>query len=173
MAYEPYTLAFPAAPFTLHSDDFSDGGPLPAAAYAADRGTNASPHLAWDGLPVGTQSLVLTAYDPDAPIPGGLWHWLVKDIPASAAGLPRGAGSGGQALPEHAVQLANDLGVVGYSGVKPPPGTGVHRLVVCATALSVPTLALPPGASAAVVNISLIAHTLGRGLLTGTSRPTQ
>jgi len=170
MTYQPYALAFAAPSFTVRSDDFVDDAPLPPSAYATDDRRGESPHLAWDRLPAGTQSLVVTAFDPDAPIPGGLWHWLVKDVPAAVADLPRGAGAGAPTLPAPAVQLRNDLAVEGYSGVKPPPGTGTHRLVVCVTALSVPTLELPPGASAAMVNICLIAHTLGRGLLTGTSR---
>ena len=168
MSYQPYALAFPAPGFTLRSTDFVDGAPLPQSAYAT--AGNRSPQLEWSDLPVGTQSIVLTAYDPDAPIPGGLWHWLVTDIPATETGLVGGAGDG-ETLPAGAVQLANDLGVAAYSGVNPPPGTGVHRLVICATALSVPTLELPPQASAALVNISLIQHTLGRALLTGTSEP--
>lgn len=167
MAYQPYSLAFPAPEFSLRSNDFADGQPLPQAAYAT--GGNSSPQLEWSDLPDGTQSIVLTAYDPDAPIPGGLWHWLVKDIPGSATGLERGVGADG--LPAPAVHLPNDLGVAAYSGVNPPPGTGVHRLVICATALSVPTLDLPGHASAALLNISLIQHTLGRALLTGTSEP--
>jgi Raf kinase inhibitor-like YbhB/YbcL family protein len=170
MAYDPYALAFPAPPFTLVSDDFADQGALPAACYA--EGGNQSPQLSWSELPEGTQSLVLTAYDPDAPIPGGLWHWIVKDLPASVDGLARAAGAlGGAGLPGPAVSLPNDLGQPAYSGVKPPPGTGTHRLVICATALSVPSLELPPGAGPALLNITVIGHTLGRALLTGTSQP--
>lgn len=115
--------------------------------------------------------MVVTGFDPDAPIPGGLWHWAVKDLPADVPGLPRDAGRvGGQHLPPHSVALVNDLGVAGYSGVNPPPGTGTHRLVLAVTALDVETLDLPDGASLALVNITMIAHTLGRALLTGTSQ---
>ena len=110
--------------------------------------------------------MVVTAFDADSPIPGGLWHWAVKDLPAVCAGLDRGAAA---ALPAGAVHVINDLGVAGWSGVKPPPGTGIHRLFLCATALDVDTLDLPPGASMAMLNILMIGHTLGRGLLVGTS----
>ncbi|MDR7275277.1 YbhB/YbcL family Raf kinase inhibitor-like protein [Catenuloplanes atrovinosus] len=161
MAYHPYAIAFPAPAFTLRSPDFTDGAPLPDTAYAAHGGE--SPALNWDGLPAGTRSLVVTAFDADAPIPGGLWHWAVKDVPAAPGGLGRGARAG--------VPLVNDLGVAGYSGVRPPAGTGVHRLFVCATALGVPELELPPGASLAMLHILMIPHTLGRAILVGTSTP--
>jgi phosphatidylethanolamine-binding protein (PEBP) family uncharacterized protein len=38
--------------------------------------------------PKGTQSYLLTFYDPDAPSGSGWWHWVVYDIPANASGLP-------------------------------------------------------------------------------------
>lgn len=168
MAYDPYTLAFPAPTFALSSDNFTDGGPLPLSAYNTDQGDNESPALRWVGLPTGTVSVVVTAFDADAPIPGGLWHWAVKNIPAEAE-LPSGAGSvHGAGLPAGAVTLLNDLGEAGYSGVQPPPGTGRHRLFVAATALSVATLPLPPGASIALLNIAMIPHTLGRSVISAT-----
>ncbi|MGN2637773.1 YbhB/YbcL family Raf kinase inhibitor-like protein [Nocardia takedensis] len=170
MTYQPYALAFPAAEFDLRSDDFDNGGPLPAACYNTDTGANRSPALAWSGLPEGTRSLVVTAFDADAPIPGGLWHWAVKDVPATTAGIESDAGaSGGADLPVGAVTLTNDLGQAAYSGVAPPPGTGIHRLFVCVTALSVDRLELPEGAGLALLNISMIPHTLGRAVLVGTS----
>jgi Raf kinase inhibitor-like YbhB/YbcL family protein len=160
--YDPYAVAFPAAAFPLTSPDFSPGGALPSSAYAGADSAGTPPTLVWGPLPDGTRSLVVTAFDADSPIPGGLWHWAVKDVPATGGGL-------GETLPTGAVALINDLGVAGWSGVKPPPGTGVHRLFLCATALSVGTLDLPPGASMAMLNIAMIGHTLGRAVLVGTS----
>ncbi|AGZ42712.1 YbhB/YbcL family Raf kinase inhibitor-like protein [Actinoplanes friuliensis] len=151
--YDPYALAFPAAAFRLSSPDFTDGGPLPATALAS--GGNRPPVLYWNGLPAGTRSLVLTAFDADAPIPGGLWHWAVKDVQPVHG--------------EHTTPLTNSLGVAGWSGANPPPGTGTHRMIFCATALDVAVLDVPEGASLALVQILMIPHTLGRGLLTGTS----
>ncbi|MDP9793829.1 Raf kinase inhibitor-like YbhB/YbcL family protein [Catenuloplanes nepalensis] len=161
MSYDPYAIAFPAPAFTLRSDDFAADGPLPAFAYAAHGAE--SPSLTWDGLPSGARSLVVTAFDADAPVPGGLWHWAVKDVPPAAGGLGRGAGEGSP--------LVNSLGTTGYAGVNPPPGTGTHRLFICATALDVPTLDVPAGASLALLNILMIPHTVGRAILVGTSAP--
>ncbi|MFC8530720.1 YbhB/YbcL family Raf kinase inhibitor-like protein [Nocardia sp. NPDC057227] len=164
MSYDPYALAFPATEFTLKSDDFENGGALPAACYNTESGANRAPGLAWSGLPEGARSLVITAFDADAPIPGGLWHWVVKDVPAEAGRIE----AGGE-LPAGAVALTNDLGQAAYSGVQPPPGTGIHRLFVCATALSVDRLEVPEGASLALLNILMIPHTVGRAVLVGTS----
>ncbi|GAA2908215.1 hypothetical protein Acy02nite_90850 [Actinoplanes cyaneus] len=160
MTYDPYALAFPAPAFTVTSKDFTDGGALPDSAYQP---RNESPELSWGPLPEGTRSLVVTAFDADAPIPGGLWHWAVKDIPATLNGLAHGAGAG--------TALVNDLGSTGYAGVNPPPGTGTHRLFICVTALAVASLELPEGASRALLNITLIPHTLGRAIIIGTSTP--
>jgi Raf kinase inhibitor-like YbhB/YbcL family protein len=170
MSYDPYALAFPAAAFTLTSADFTDGGPLPASAWN-EPGANRSPHLSWGLLPEGTRSLVITAFDADSPIPGGLWHWAVKDVPATGSALAANAGAaGGAKLPEPAVALVNDLGRAEYSGSQPPPGTGTHRMFICATALDVDSLELPDGASMALLNILLIPHTLGRAVITATSQ---
>ncbi|WP_327141087.1 YbhB/YbcL family Raf kinase inhibitor-like protein [Nocardia sp. NBC_01327] len=170
MNYNPYALALPAIEFDLRSDDFENGGALPASCYNTEAGANRSPALAWSGLPDGTRSLVITAFDADAPIPGGLWHWAIKDVPAAAGSIKADAGaSGGSNLPAGALTLTNDLGQAAYSGVRPPPGTGTHRLFVCATALSVDHLELPPAASLAMLNIVMIPHTLGRAVIVGTS----
>jgi Raf kinase inhibitor-like YbhB/YbcL family protein len=166
MAHNPYALAFPAPTFTLTSADFAGGGELPKNMYATDTAPGESPALTWEPLPEGAKSVVVTAFDADAPIPGGLWHWAVKDIPATSGGLVHGAATD---LPAGAVHLINDLGQNAWSGVKPPPGTGTHRLFLCATALSVETLDVPPGASLAMLNILAIPHTLGRAVLVGTS----
>jgi Raf kinase inhibitor-like YbhB/YbcL family protein len=161
MNYDPYAPAFPAPTFPLASKDFEAGGPLPASAYQP---ANESPELTWGPLPAGTKSLVVTAFDADAPIPGGLWHWAVKDIPATVGGFAHGAADAG-------VAVANDLRQPGYVGVNPPPGTGTHRLFIAVTALGVETLELPEGASLAMLNIAMVPHTLGRAILTGTSTP--
>ncbi|MFC3966125.1 YbhB/YbcL family Raf kinase inhibitor-like protein [Nocardia jiangsuensis] len=164
MSYDPYALAIPAAEFTLSSADFENGGPLPGACYNTGNGAGRSPALTWQNLPGGTRSLVITAFDADAPIPGGLWHWVVKDVPAGAGSIDAGA-----ELPTSAIALTNDLGEAAYSGVQPPPGTGIHRLFVCATALSVDRLEVPEGASLALLNVLMIPHTVGRAVIVGTS----
>ncbi|MEV8503970.1 YbhB/YbcL family Raf kinase inhibitor-like protein [Actinoplanes sp. NPDC051475] len=166
MEHDPYAKAFPVPAFPLTSSDFPPGGPLPPSAYATTDGPGESPALSWGPLPEGARSLVVTAFDADAPIPGGLWHWAVKDVPASVGGLARGAAD---RLPPGASHLANDLGHAAYSGAKPPPGTGTHRMFVAVTALDVDVLEVPRGASLAMLHILMIPHTVGRAVLVGTS----
>ena len=69
----------------LISHDLQDGEKLPnrhvfnGMGYDGD---NISPHLAWDEVPAGTKSFVVTCFDPDAPTGSGWWHWLVANLPA-------------------------------------------------------------------------------------------
>jgi phosphatidylethanolamine-binding protein (PEBP) family uncharacterized protein len=55
-------------------------------------GGNISPELQWSGVPVGTKSLALQVYDPDAPSGSGFWHWAVYNLPPDSNGLARGGG---------------------------------------------------------------------------------
>ncbi|MDH5823282.1 YbhB/YbcL family Raf kinase inhibitor-like protein [Luteimonas sp. RD2P54] len=108
----------------IRSDSFQPGGPIPAEfALGAPGGFggNRNPHLAWDGLPEGTGSLVLLCVDPDAPtrpdmagkegveIPrhqprADFVHWAMADIPVEIRELAAGSCSdglvkGGKAAP--------------------------------------------------------------------------
>ena len=113
---------------------------------------------------------MLTAFDADSPIPGGFWHWLVTDLPADLTELPAGVGARDDTLPGAAVHRPGSMGALAFAGVNPPPGTGTHRLFVCATALDVPTLDLPVDAGPAQLHITAIPHTLGRGIAVATSQ---
>lgn len=167
MTYDPYANSFPAPSFEVTLADVGPDGVLPDSAWA-ERG-NKSPAVQWETLPVGTRSLMVTAFDPDAPIPGGFWHWLVQDVAADSDGLPVGAGVSDESLPGRASHKANGLGLRSYGGVNPPPGTGTHRLFVCVTALDVDHLEVPEDAGPSMLHIAAIGHTLGRGLAIATS----
>lgn len=104
----------------LWSDSFKDGDPVPQAnAFAViDPAThvrlssNRNPHLAWDEVPAGTQSLVLFCFDVDVPSVGtdvnreghtvpfdlprtDFYHWTLVDIPLSVKSIAEGALSDG------------------------------------------------------------------------------
>lgn len=79
------------------SKDLRDGEKLPERHVfngMGYQGDNISPHLAWDEVPAGTKSFVVTCYDPDAPTGSGWWHWIVANLPADTRVLPQGSGSG-------------------------------------------------------------------------------
>lgn len=100
----------------LWSDSFRDCGLIPAEyAFAAiDPAShvrlagNRNPHLAWDEVPNGTESLALFCMDVDAPLDGGavnqegrtlaeslprgeFFHWSLLDIPPALRSLDAGA----------------------------------------------------------------------------------
>jgi len=155
--------------FDLTSPDFAHGDVLPTSARGADvGGEDRSPALTWSGAPEGTQSYVLTVYDPDAPTGSGFWHWSVTDIPASVTSLEAGAGTDDALLPDGATRRRNEYGTDEFLGAAPPAGHGPHRYVFTVSALDVPVLELPDGATPAVVGFMLREHLLGRAQLIGT-----
>jgi Raf kinase inhibitor-like YbhB/YbcL family protein len=154
--------------FRLYSDDLKDGDFLPQAQVFnsfGHSGGNQSPHLAWSEAPAGTESFVVTLYDPDAPTGSGWWHWVVANIPASCTSLPRGSGSGQRGLPAGALQARNDYGTSNFGGAAPPPGAP-HRYVFTVHALKVPHIDVNAGSSGAMVGFMVTMNTLGSASFT-------
>jgi hypothetical protein len=149
--------------FTLTSPAFSDGGPIPRA-HTCD-GADLSPPLTWAGLPAGTKQLALIMDDPDAP--GRTFvHWVLYQLPASVSGLASGFPRDAETVkPVPARQGVNDYPAIGHRGPCPPPGPA-HRYIFTLYALDT-ELALPPGASKAVLLAALKDHILGEARLTG------
>lgn len=110
---------------TITSSAFSHDGSIPAV-YTCD-GEDISPKLNWSDIPGNAKSLVLIVDDPDAPDPAApkmTWvHWVLYNIPATAAGLVEGINE--SELPEGTLQGLNDWKSTGYRGPCPPIGR--HR----------------------------------------------
>ena len=154
--------------FRLTSADFKDGDRLPQAQVFSGMGHaggNLSPQLSWEGAPEGTQSFVVTCYDPDAPTGSGWWHWVVADIPAATHSLAQGAGSGSGSLPPQALQTRTDFGPPGYGGAAPPPGPA-HRYIFTVHALKVPSIGVTADVSPAYVGFNVHFNALGSASLT-------
>jgi Raf kinase inhibitor-like YbhB/YbcL family protein len=163
--YDPYARLDPVPSFPVTSDDFTDGGALPADVFGASAGgRDRSPQLTWSDPPEGTKSFAVTIYDPDAPTGSGFWHWAVADIPASVTSLAAGAEA-----PAGAVVLKNELREPGFTGATPPEGTGTHRYFVVVHAVDVESLGVDPEITPAVLGFNLHFHTLGRAILVGTA----
>lgn len=114
-------LALAAAGMQLHSGDFVAGGVIPSPLMAKDcSGDNHSPSLIWSGAPAATKSFALIVHDPDAPVAGGFYHWVLFDIPASTTEI-----SGDAALPKSEVGVIS-TGKAEYYGPCPPPGPAHH-----------------------------------------------
>lgn len=99
----------------LWSDSFTEGGVIPPeCAFAlidpashVGFSRNRNPHLSWDEVPPGTQSLALFCRDVDAPLSGAevnqegkvvaeelprgdFYHWTLVDIPVALKSLAEG-----------------------------------------------------------------------------------
>ncbi|MHB2094799.1 kinase inhibitor [Pantoea dispersa] len=150
------------------SQDFNDGDKMPERHVfngMGYQGDNLSPHLAWDEVPAGTKSFVVTCYDPDAPTGSGWWHWVVANIPAEVTVLSQGAGSGVAELPEGAIQTRTDFGQNCYGGAAPPQGES-HRYIFTVHALDVEKIEVDEGASGAMVGFNVHFHALASASIT-------
>ncbi|SDD51940.1 YbhB/YbcL family Raf kinase inhibitor-like protein [Auraticoccus monumenti] len=161
---DPYSLLPKTARFTLTSPHVREGEPLDPA--QAQDGGNTAPDLAWSDVPEGTESFLVTCYDPDAPTPSGFWHWVAVGVPGDVTSL-----RGGE-LPEGAFTVRNDSGADGYVGAAPPPGDRPHRYIFAVTALDTADTGLDPSATPAAVHFMTLGHVIGRALLTGTYQTT-
>ncbi|WP_162048362.1 YbhB/YbcL family Raf kinase inhibitor-like protein [Vibrio taketomensis] len=159
--------AFASSAMTLTSTDIQEGSRM-ADTYAFNgfgcSGDNVSPQLSWQDAPEGTKSFAITAYDPDAPTGSGWWHWVATDIPASVNSLKQGA-SGHDFTGK---QQHNDYGSVGFGGVCPPKGDGMHRYQFTVWAMPSEKLDIPQGASNALIGFMLRANALDKATLTAT-----
>jgi hypothetical protein len=76
---------------TLVTTAWPDGGTIPLRYTQA--GPELSPAIQWSGAPQGTVSFVLTFHDADSLVNSstdGLLHWLLWNIPGTAAGVAQG-----------------------------------------------------------------------------------
>ena len=134
------------APFTLSSPDLASGtfdNKYVLNGFGC-KGGNISPALEWRNVPVGTRSLALQVYDPDAPTGSGFWHWAVYNMPPTTAALAQGAGNDAARLPAGAFGGNTDFMDTGatnvngnYGGPCPPQGDKPHRYIFTLYALGV------------------------------------
>jgi len=159
------TLAAPvgAADFSLTSTAFMNGGTMPKFTEYIGMGcdgSNRSPALAWVGAPRGTRSFSLTVHDPDAPAPGGWWHWVRYDIPARATSLRAGSHGPG-------VDATTSFKSIGYGGPCPPPGDRPHHYRFVLRALDIAHVGAAPGTTGPQLDALERGHILGQTVLVG------
>lgn len=157
------------ASLALRSSAFAAMATIPAR-YTCE-GEDVSPPLSWTGIPEEAQSLVLIVDDPDAPDPARptrTWvHWLIYNIPPTAAGLPEAAT--GASLPAGAALGRNDWQRADYGGPCPPIGR--HRYFFKLYALDRKLTGLREPSKAALV-AAMDGHILAQGQLVGTYEKT-
>ena len=166
----PNTLpARTAARFKLSAPDLQSKGRITLTHVfngMGCNGQNISPALEWGNAPAGTKSFAVTMYDPDAPTGSGWWHWVMYNIPASATGLPAGAGNGRNA-PRGSAQGNTDFGTKGYGGPCPPVDDKPHHYHITVFALKTDRLDVPGNATSAYIGFNLNANKLATARVTG------
>jgi Raf kinase inhibitor-like YbhB/YbcL family protein len=148
---------------TIRSGDVPSGGVFPLPLMASDcGGQNRSPALNWNAIPSGTKSFALIMHDPDAPLQGGFYHWVVYNIPAGTHALSTDAKLS-------AAQLGStSTGKPGYYGPCPPPGPA-HHYTITLYALDLAHVTSDAPLSAQALEGRLHGHVLARAVLTATA----
>jgi Raf kinase inhibitor-like YbhB/YbcL family protein len=148
----------------VSSPDFAASGSLPA--FTSALGGNTSPALQWTGTPAATREIDIIVQDPDVPIfPAPFVHGLVTGVSPTSGVLPRGAVSAGGA-PAGAHVGKNSLGLPGWIGPAPIPGTGRHRYVFQVFAVDTVT-GLDETATVDRAVSAMTGHVLAVGSVTG------
>lgn len=166
LAPNPYDQLPPVPTFSLWSNGFDEGEPIPNK--FAGVGKNVSPHLSWSGFPAGTKSFVVNCFDPDAPTPAGFWHWTVAGISPEVTELAQGVGAGDEQLPAGAFHVRNDGSQRAYMGPYPPEADRPHRYYFALHALDVADLSVTKNDSPTMVAFQALFHTIARATLMGT-----
>lgn len=136
----------------IESAAVAEGAALPSE-FTCD-GANASPPLAWSGVPEEAQELILVMDDLDAP--GGFVHWIVVGIPPEEGSVASGESPSG-------AQGQNDFGPTGYGGPCPPEDQK-HQYQFLLYAISEPS-GLGEGATFAEVKEALGDNQLALAIL--------
>jgi len=143
----------------LISTSFAPGATVPVSMIAAPcGGENISPQVRWEGAPAGTVSWALILHDPDAPHPGGFYHWVAYGLPAGTRML-----RAGETLADKR-SGRNDAGSTGYFGPCPPPGK-LHHYVLTLYALD-RAIEAPSALTAAELLQRIRGHVLAQASLT-------
>lgn len=148
-----YTVLLQAAPLTVISPDFPDGGNIPTR-FTCD-GDDVSPTIIINGIPSETKSMVIIGEDPDAPLTT-FTQWIVWNIKPTDTILEN-------TVPGN--EGVNSLGKKHYRGPCSPAGT--QRYVFKVYALNT-MLNLKADSKRSKVEAAMEGHILGFGQLMGT-----
>lgn len=131
----------------VSSPAFDDREPLPAR-YTAD-GAGLSPPLAWNGIPLNADSLLLIVEDADAPSSHPLVHAIAVDLPPRDDALAEGALNDADFAGAAFRMGRNSSLQMDWLAPDPPPGHGVHQYAFQIFALAAgPDLPDQPGREA-------------------------
>lgn len=98
-------------------------------------GMNASPPIAWSGVPDNAHSFILSIVNRH-PRRGDLVHWAVINIPGRVREMPERASGIRDRMPVGSQELRNSFGETGYVGPHVTPGSGTQEYDLEVFALS-------------------------------------
>lgn len=152
------TGAVQAAPLSIHSTSFDDGGTIPLAQIGADtncgKGQERSPQISWKNLPQGTRSVALVMFDPDGAKGLGVIHWVAYNIDAGRGEIAEGVSEG--------ITIGRNVkGATAYRGPCPPAGDNPHHYALTLIASDLAPDALPEGLDRDGLLKALQGHALG------------
>ncbi|HIB08700.1 MAG TPA: YbhB/YbcL family Raf kinase inhibitor-like protein, partial [Gemmatimonadetes bacterium] len=128
-------------------------------------GPNLSPPLTWRGLPAETRQIAVICQDHGAGNPPPWVHWIIYNIPGTAAGLPEGIPfESTDPMPREitgATHGNNGWGLSMYRGPAPPRNS-VHHYHFAVFALNT-ELDLPPGLTRNELLEAIDGHIIGEG----------
>jgi Raf kinase inhibitor-like YbhB/YbcL family protein len=164
----------PPPAMTLTIPGYPDGAQIPVkfsqAAPGVAPGEGMSPAIHWAGAPAGTQSFVLHMHDLDVTrnkTSDDQVHWVVWNIPASAAGLPEGVPKGSQ-LADGSFQISATGPM--YRGPGAPANGPHHHYVIELYALDA-KIDVKPAADAFATRAEVIkaiqGHILAKAVYSG------
>jgi Raf kinase inhibitor-like YbhB/YbcL family protein len=143
----------------LTSPSFENDAAIPRKFTCDGGGIN--PEFQIQNVPENAKSLALIVHDPDAPLEGGFFHWVVWNIG------PRTTVIKEESAPPGAVEGSNDARNVGYTPPCPPPGHGTHHYHFKLYAVDA-MFDLPTGTMATDLLATMKGHILTETELVGT-----
>jgi Raf kinase inhibitor-like YbhB/YbcL family protein len=163
------------APQTIEvsSSAFQHQGTIPHV--YSNYGDNRSVDISWHNLPAGTVELALICDDPVVGMSQPFVHWVVYNIPATAAGLPAAMPADPEPGLSGLAGLINGLSGVGrpgYFGPRPPLDGLTHEYHFRVYAIDT-DLDLPEGLNKEALLEAIEGHVLATGLLVGNFQRTR
>lgn len=154
---------FPEPSLAFASPAFQAGEAIPSR-YACD-GEGVSPPLTITGVPDSASTLAIVMDDPDA---NGYVHWLLWNVPAHTAEIPRDVpGTERVEALDGAPQGENSAGELGYFPCCPPPADGPHTYRFRLFAVDA-SLGVAPGATKQDLMAALERKAADRAVFTAT-----
>ena len=141
----------------VSSPSFQGGGVIPKK-FTCDGG-DMNPELQIQNVPSAAKSLALIVHDPDAPMVGGFYHWVVWNIDPATTVIKE------ESVPSDSMQGRNSGDILDYESPCPPPGDAHHyefRLYALDTVLG-----LFAGATGVDLSNAMDGHILAEAKLVG------